>query len=428
MKIYTLPPTNKWEEIIKRPSISFEEIFKKVRPILKAVKDKGDEAISHYTHLLDGLQLKHISPTKKQWDSCKTDTPITLQKAIYVATKNIRTFHESYSLRHSKKIHTMEGVSCWYKTTPIDKVGLYIPSGSAPLFSTVLMLGIPALLAGCKEIVLCSPPTHNGGIHPYILYAAKSIGIHQVFLVGGAQAIAGMGYGTKTIPSVYKIVGPGNQFVTAAKILMQQEGVAIDMPAGPSEVCILADKHASPDYIASDLIAQCEHGKDSQSILVTTHELLIKEVHKSIERLLPSLPRQSIIKEALKNSKAILFKNKNVAMDFINRYAPEHLIIACENPHQLIDHIYHAGSVFLGYYSPESAGDYASGTNHTLPTLGFAKSYSGVSISTFQKNISLQMLSKQGLKNLAPTVITMAEAEGLHAHALSIKIRNLLNH
>ncbi|HEX7845219.1 MAG TPA: histidinol dehydrogenase, partial [Chitinophagaceae bacterium] len=344
---------------------------------------------------------------------------------IQQAKKNIETFHLSQK-EESRKIETMPGVTCWRKPVAIEKVGLYIPGGSAPLFSTVLMLAVPASMAGCKEIILCTPPSKDGSVHPAILYSAQLCGVTKIFKTGGAQAIAAMAYGTETIPKLFKIFGPGNQYVTAAKQIVQQEGVSIDMPAGPSEVLVIADETAIPEFVAADLLSQAEHGPDSQVILLATKESIADAVKEAIKNQKEELTRKDITEKALQNSKTIVFENINEAIEFSNLYAPEHLIIACRNAETIAEKISAAGSVFLGNYSPESAGDYASGTNHTLPTNGYAAMYSGVSLDSFVKKITYQQLTKEGLKNISNTVMEMAAAEGLDAHknAVAIRLKN----
>jgi len=345
-----------------------------------------------------------------------------LKEAIQLAAKNVRCFHEA-QVSEPIKIETMPGVSCWRKSLGIDKVGLYIPGGSAPLFSTVLMLGVPAVIAGCKEIILCTPPAADGKVHPAILYAAWMVGISRIFKIGGVQAIAAMAYGTKTVPQVYKIFGPGNQYVTAAKQLVQQSGVAIDMPAGPSEVCVLADETCNPAFVASDLLSQAEHGPDSQVLLVSTSKKVVAEVEVALTAQLALLPRKNIAQKALDNSTAIVVDDMERAIFIVNSYAAEHLILACNNDEVVSEKITNAGSVFLGNYSPESVGDYASGTNHTLPTSGYARAYSGVSVDSFVKKVTFQKLMPAGLKAIGAAVETMAEAEGLDAHKNAITIR-----
>ena len=339
-----------------------------------------------------------------------------------MAKVNIEIFHNS-QIQKVERIETMPGVWCWRKSVGIEKVGIYIPGGSAPLFSTVLMLGIPAKIAGCKEVILCTPPNEQGEINPAILYAASLVGVTAIYSVGGAQAIAAMAYGTATIPKVHKIFGPGNQYVTAAKQLVQQNGIAIDMPAGPSEVCVWADENAIPSFVAADLLSQAEHGPDSQVILVANNKAIVSAIQLEIDLQLSALPRKDFASKALANSKAIILSNQDQAIDLINAYAPEHLILSVDNALQIADKIINAGSVFIGNYSPESVGDYASGTNHTLPTNGYAKAYSGVSLDSFVKKITFQQLTERGLMNIAPTVIEMAEAEGLQAHSNAVSVR-----
>jgi histidinol dehydrogenase len=345
-----------------------------------------------------------------------------LKTAIQLAKVNIEVFHNS-QIQQVDRIETMPGVWCWRKSVGIEKVGIYIPGGSAPLFSTVLMLGVPAKMAGCKEIILCTPPNEQGEINPAILYAASLVGVTAIYSVGGAQAIAAMAYGTASIPKVYKIFGPGNQYVTAAKQLVQQNGMAIDMPAGPSEVCVWADENAIPSFVAADLLSQAEHGPDSQVILIANNTVIVETIQREIDLQLTVLPRKDFAAKALLNSKAIILSSQDQAIDLINAYAPEHLILAVDNALQIADKIINAGSVFIGNYSPESVGDYASGTNHTLPTNGYAKAYSGVSLDSFVKKITFQQLTERGLMNIAPTVIEMADAEGLQAHSNAVSVR-----
>ncbi len=395
---------------------------KKVRKVLKKVKNGGDEALKKFTKDFDGARVKNILVSEKEIIGAEEQVPVELKEAIKLAAKNIAAFHSS-QLGQEQTVETMPGVKCWRRSVAIEKVGLYIPGGTAPLFSTVLMLGIPAKLAGCKEVILCSPPQKDGTMHPVILFAAQTVGISKIFKAGGAQAIGAMAYGTETVPKVFKIFGPGNQFVTCAKQLVQSEGIAIDMPAGPSEVCILADEFADPAFIAADLLSQAEHGADSQVLLVTTSQKLAGDVNMEIQNQVRNLPRQTIAFKALENSKAIIVANKEEAIELVNEYAAEHLIIACEDDEMIAEKIVNAGSVFLGNYSPESAGDYASGTNHSLPTNAFAKSYSGVSVDSFVKKITWQKLTKEGLFQISGAVQTMAIAEGLDAHANAVAIR-----
>jgi histidinol dehydrogenase len=422
MEIFNNPKPSEWEKLIKRPVVSAASLEKSVKKILQQVKDKGDRAIKKYTAEFDGVKLKNAVVSEKEIRMAIKLVSPELKTAIETAAKNIRKFHLP-QLKTEEPVETMPGIRCYRKSVGIEKVGLYIPGGTAPLFSTIMMLGIPATIAGCKEIVLCSPPNKEGNLHPAILFAAKTVGIHKIFKVGGVQAIAAMAYGTESIPKVYKIFGPGNQYVTAAKQLVQQEGLAIDMPAGPSEVCVLADIQGEPSFIAADLLAQAEHGVDSQVMLVSTSESLIQAVLKQVDVLVANLPRKNIVLKALDNSKAIIFDTMDIAIDFVNLYAPEHLIIASKSPSDAAEKIVNAGSVFLGNYTPESVGDYASGTNHTLPTNGFARAYSGVSVDSFVKKITFQELSPEGLQLIAPTVTQMAREEGLEAHALAVEVR-----
>lgn len=407
---------------LQRPVFEHKALEEKVRGVLQDVKTNGDQAIEKYTQLFDGVSLDAIAVSASAMASAADVLPQALKDAIHQAAANITTFHQK-QLQPVEVVETMPGIQCWRKSVGIEKVGLYIPGGSAPLFSTILMLGIPARIAGCKRVVLCSPPNKEGQLHPAILYAASVAGIHEVYAVGGVQAIAAMAYGTATIPRVDKIFGPGNQYVTCAKQMIQQEGVAIDMPAGPSEVCVLADDTAIPAFVAADLLSQAEHGADSQVVLVTCHRPLIDAVISELEKQLSSLPRKELAAQALQHSKAILLPNMEMAIELVNNYAAEHLIIACNNAAEIGEQITNAGSVFLGHYSPESVGDYASGTNHTLPTNGYARAYSGVSVDSFVKKITYQALTPAGLAQIATTVELMAEAEGLDAHAYAVKVR-----
>ena len=422
MKIFNNPKLAEWEKLSKRPITSAVSLEKSVKKILKEVKAKGDRAVKKYTKDFDGVKLKKIEVSEKEIKDAEKSIAPELKIAIETAAENIRKFHLP-QLKNEEEVETMPGIRCFRKSVGIEKVGLYIPGGTAPLFSTILMLGIPANIAGCKEIVLCSPPDKEGNLNPAILFAAKTVGIHNIYKIGGVQAIAAMAYGTESVPKVYKIFGPGNQYVTAAKQLVQQDGIAIDMPAGPSEVCVLADITAEPAFVAADLLAQAEHGVDSQVMLVSTSVSMVEAVLKQLDLLLVKLSRKSIALKALENSKAIIFDEIEIAMDFVNIYAPEHLIIACKSATTLADKVFNAGSVFLGNFTPESVGDYASGTNHTLPTNGFARAYSGVSVDSFVKKITFQELTREGLNLIAPTVITMARAEGLDAHAMAVEVR-----
>lgn len=422
MKIILYPEQKDWASLTKRPTLDTSSLEAAVSEVMNAVKQKGDEALRSFTLRFDGADIENISSSAKETEEAGNTLDADIKKAILQAKENIYRFHIAQKAP-VQKIETMPGVTCWRRSVGIEKVGLYIPGGSAPLFSTVLMLGIPASIAGCKEIILCTPPGKDGKIHPAILFAAQTAGITKVFKAGGAQAIAAMAYGTATIPQVYKIFGPGNQYVTCAKQMAQREGIAIDMPAGPSEVCVLADETAQPAFIAADLLSQAEHGADSQVLFISMSEALAGNVNAEIEKQLAVLPRKDIAVAALAHSKAIVVKHIDEAISLINEYAPEHLIISCRDDENLSERITNAGSIFLGNYSPESAGDYASGTNHTLPTNAFAKAYSGVSVDSFVKKITFQKLSKQGLECIGDTVIRMAEAEGLQAHANAVKVR-----
>ncbi|MGB8192594.1 MAG: histidinol dehydrogenase [Chitinophagaceae bacterium] len=422
MKIYKFPAQEEWKEMLQRPVIDTSALDKDVRKILCKVKKKGDRAIRKYTAKFDGVMLEELQVSAVEMDDASQQIAPDLKKAIELAAANIENFH-SVHIQQPEWTVTMPGILCSRKSVPIEKVGLYIPGGTAPLFSTILMMGIPAKLAGCKQVVLCSPPGEDGLLHPAILFAAQLVGITRIFKVGGVQAIAAMAYGTETIPAVYKIFGPGNQYVTHAKQVIQQEGIAIDMPAGPSEVCVLADESAEPVFVAADLLSQAEHGADSQAILITTSERVFQGVLNEIQTQVEDLPRKEIAQKALEHSQVILVKHMSEAIAIANEYAPEHLILACEDCEKISEQIINAGSVFLGNYSPEAAGDYASGTNHTLPTNGNAKAYSGLSVDSFVKKITYQKLSEDGLRNIADAVVSMAEAEGLHAHARAIEVR-----
>ena len=422
MKIIIEPNKQEWPTLCQRPQLETDFLEGSVKNILNRVKQSGDAALRELSLQFDKVNIQQLQVSQEEMNQAVAETPKELKEAIQLAANNIQKFHAAQK-REMLSIETMPGVICWRKGVAIQKVGIYIPGGSAPLFSTVLMLGIPATLAGCEEIVLCTPPSANGKINAAILFTAQLVGIKKIFKAGGAQAIAAMAYGTETIPQVSKIFGPGNQYVTKAKQLINTEGVAIDMPAGPSEVLVLADETASPAFLAADLLSQAEHGEDSQVVLVATHKAIIENVIKEIEKQLEKLPRKTIAEAALKNSLAVVIKDKEVSIDFINQYAPEHLIINSSNCDELSEKILNAGSIFLGQYSPESVGDYASGTNHTLPTNGYAKAYGGVSLESFVKYITLQKLSKAGLKNIGKAVTTMAEAEQLQAHANAVYVR-----
>jgi histidinol dehydrogenase len=426
MQIIDNPNRSKWSEILKRPTQTVDDIEATVNQIFKEVQQNGDDAVNKYTHRFDGVTLESSVVTSKEVETAIKQVPEKLKKAITLAKQNIEIFHKAQ--KTSKiEIETTKGVQCWQEKRPIQKVGLYIPGGTAPLFSTVLMLAVPAQIADCKEIVLCSPPNRKGELAPEILFAAQLCGVTKIIKVGGIQAVAGLTFGTETIPKVYKIFGPGNQFVTVAKQLSTKFGVAIDMPAGPSELLVVADKSANASYIASDLLSQAEHGTDSQVILVSTSKTLIDFVSDEIEKQLEVLPRKAIAEKAMANSKLIYVENDEVALDLINEYGPEHFIICVENYNFYVDGTTNAGSIFIGDYTPESAGDYASGTNHTLPTNGFSKAYSGVNLDSFMKSMTFQKISKEGLLNIGETIELMAEAEGLQAHknAVSIRLKDL---
>ncbi len=422
MLVYKYPAQKKWELLCKRPTADTAELHQTVSHILQNVKENGDTALKQLSVAIDKVELKNIKVSTAEIKKAEKQLDASLKKAIKQAATNIKKFHAA-QISKPEKINTMSGITCWRQSVAIEKIGLYIPGGSAPLFSTVLMLVIPATLAGCKEIVLCTPPAKDGSIHPAILFAASLCGATQINKVGGAQAIAAMAYGTKTIPKVFKIFGPGNQYVTAAKQMVQLQNTAIDMPAGPSEVLVIADKTANPDFVAADLLSQAEHGPDSQVILVTDDADKITAVKNALNKQLEALPRKHIAAGALDNSKIILVKSLDEAISFSNYYSPEHLILACKNAEKLAQKVTTAGSVFIGHYSPESVGDYASGTNHTLPTNGFAAMYSGVSVDSFVKKITYQQLTQQGLQKIGKTVMTMAQAEGLDAHSNAVAIR-----
>lgn len=422
MEIIRNPQVTQWSVLLKRPIFDNAEIQQRVVPILQEVAKRGDEAVRHYTQLFDKITLNAFQVTEAEIAEALLLVPPTLQQAIAQAKQNIELFHTA-QYEPEKQIATMPDVVCWRKSVGIEKVGLYIPGGTAPLFSTVLMLGVPAQIAGCQEVILCTPAGLDGKVNAAILFAAHLVGITQIYKIGGAQAIAAMAYGTASIPKVHKIFGPGNQYVTAAKQLVSQTGTAIDMPAGPSEVLIIADHTANPKFVAADLLSQAEHGADSQVILLTTHESLAQAVNAQIAQQLAVLPRKSIAEKALENSKIILLPDLQTAINMSNAYAPEHLILAVENADALGEKVINAGSVFLGHYTPESAGDYASGTNHTLPTNGYARAYSGVSLDSFIRKITFQHIGKQGLQHIGKTITEMAEAEQLRAHAAAVYVR-----
>lgn len=422
MKLIKYPANETWDEILSRPTIDNKQLLKQVGKILQDVRQKGDTAVKKYTKKFDGIALRKMQVEAKEIKKAEALISIELKQAIDQAYANILLFHNTQK-ETVKEVETMPGVHCWRKSIPLERVGLYIPGGTAPLFSTVLMLGVPAFVAGCKDVILCTPVSKEGSIHPAILYAARKVGVQTIYKIGGAQAIGAMAYGTSTIKKVDKIFGPGNQYVTAAKQLVQLEGTAIDMPAGPSEVCVVADATANPEYVAADLLSQAEHGVDSQVLLICNDAAMIEKVGKAVDTQLNLLPRKNIAQQALDNSKSILVSNMDEAMLISNQYAPEHLIIAADQAEVLAAQVVNAGSVFLGHYTPESAGDYASGTNHTLPTNRHARAYSGVSVDSFVKKVTFQQITKEGIQQVGPTVIAMAEAEGLDAHANAVKIR-----
>lgn len=422
MKIIKNPPRSQWKEICKRPQINADTLEQSVGQILDKVRNEGDKALFELTAQFDQAQLQSLQVSPQEIEKACKEVSDELKKAIGVAAKNIEKFHASQRQIFTP-IETTPGVLCSRRATPVEKVGLYIPGGSAPLFSTILMLGIPAKLAGCKEIILCSPPALSGALHAAILYTASSIGITKIFKIGGSQAIAAMAFGTETIPQVYKIFGPGNQYVTKAKQLVNQKGIAIDIPAGPSEVLVMADEKANPVFVAADLLSQAEHGVDSQVMLVCTDEKTAEKISRETELQLKELPRKQVAEEAMKNSCALVFDWKEDGIDFVNEYAAEHLIINTYDCHEVVEKITNAGSIFLGPYTPEAAGDYASGTNHTLPTAGCARAYSGVSLDSFMKFITIQKISSEGIKNLGPVIATMARGEELHGHAKAIEVR-----
>lgn len=423
IQVFNNPARSEWNSLLARPSFDASDLLPKVQAIIDDVRKNGDAAIVKYTKEFDNAQLQSIALNENLKANAEQAISSTLKAAIQLAKGNIEKFHLP-QLQKMDRIETMPGVWCWRKTIGIETVGIYIPGGTAPLFSTVLMLGIPAKIAGCKNIILCTPPNNDKGeIHPAIIYAASLVGVTHIYTIGGVQAIAGMAYGTATIPKVNKIFGPGNQYVTAAKQLVQQSGVAIDMPAGPSEVCVWADDFAIPSFVAADLLSQAEHGADSQVLLVASNEKVVENVQAALDEQLAVLSRKEIATKALANSKAIILENINDALDLINQYAPEHLILSIENAEIVAEKVINAGSVFIGNYSPESVGDYASGTNHTLPTNGYANTYSGVSVDSFVKKITFQQLTERGLMNIGTAVMEMAGAENLDAHANAVAVR-----
>lgn len=416
------PPKEEWTTILERPTQTVDDIENTVNGIFKEILQKGDEAVAKYTSIFDKVKLDSFTVSSNEIDNAEILLSSELKEAILLAKGNIERFHKAQKTGRVE-VETTEGVTCWQEKRPIQKVGLYIPGGTAPLFSTILMLATPANIAECKEIVLCTPPDKDGNINPAILYTAKISGVTQIYKVGGIQAIAAMTFGTETIPQVYKIFGPGNQFVTVAKQIATKHGVAIDMPAGPSELLIVADDSANASFVASDLLSQAEHGLDSQVILVTTSKNLIEDVEKEIEKQISSLSRKRIAKSAIANSKLIFVEDDETALALIDEYGPEHFIVCMKNEEFYVENIGNAGSVFIGNYTPESAGDYASGTNHTLPTNGYAKQYSGVNLDSFMKSMTFQKVSQIGIKNIGPAIELMAEAEGLDGHKNAVTLR-----
>lgn len=422
MKTYLYPEVSDWAYLLSRPTKKAEDLDRIVFEVFEKIKDQKDQALLEFTQQFDKVELSSLEVSDEEIEWAKALISEDLKQAIQLAASNIKKFHEAQR-EHINSIETTKGVNCWRESRAIDNVGIYIPGGTAPLFSTTLMLGIPAKLAGCQNIILCTPPNKEGKIHPAILYTANLIGIQKIYKVGGIQAIGALTFGTETIQKVDKIFGPGNQYVTAAKQLAQKLGVAIDMPAGPSEVLVIADETSVPRYVAADLLSQAEHGSDSQVILLTTKEDILTKVIAELEVQLDALPRKELAAKALDNSRGIVLNSIKECVDFSNQYAPEHLIVACESAENYIPKIINAGSVFLGNYSCESAGDYASGTNHTLPTNGYAKSYSGVSLDSFVKKITFQKITKEGIKNIGPAIELMAEAEELFAHKNAVTLR-----
>ena len=425
-KVYN-PHYSDWEDLLKRPTQTLADIEDTVKTVFKDVQENGDQAVSKYTNLFDGVTLDHLEVTAEELQASKTVISQELKDAITLAKNNIELFHKAQKTERLE-IETMPGVQCWQEKRAIQKVGLYIPGGSAPLFSTILMLAVPAQIAGCKEIILCTPPSKDGSVHPAILYTAQLCGVTKIMKVGGIQAIASMTFGTESVPQVYKIFGPGNQFVTVAKQLATTHNVAIDMPAGPSELLVVADDSADASFVASDLLSQAEHGADSQVILVSTSRTLIDQVEKEVELQMSTLSRKHIAQQSIANSKLIYVEDTATALRLIDQYGPEHFIVCTKNDDYYVDGINNAGSVFIGNYTPESAGDYASGTNHTLPTNGYAKQYSGVNLDSFMKSMTFQKISPKGIQNIGKAIELMATAEGLDAHKNAVTLRlNKLN-
>lgn len=422
MILISYPDRSQWKDLLKRPVMNTESLFGVVQDIIDRVKQEGDKAVLQYERQFDKVELTSLAVSSEEFDEAERLLTDELKSAIRLASKNITTFHAAQRFE-GKKVMTVPGVTCWQKAVPIEKVGLYIPGGTAPLFSTVLMLAVPAKIAGCGEIVLCTPPGRDGKVHPAVLFAAKVAGVNRIFKIGGVQAIASMAYGTESVPRVYKIFGPGNQYVTAAKQLVSLRDVAIDMPAGPSEVAVLADETANPVFVAADLLSQAEHGVDSQAMLITTSEALQQAVKLEVERQLELLPRKEIASKSLANSKLIVVHSLDEAIELTNAYAPEHLIVETADYLSVAERVVNAGSVFLGHLTPESAGDYASGTNHTLPTNGYAKAYSGVSLDSFIRKITFQEIQPEGIRHIGPAIEVMAANEHLDAHKNAITVR-----
>lgn len=422
MKKILSPKKSEWEEILRRPTQTLEDIEATVSEVFTEIKKKGDAAVAKYTSLFDGVKIENVKVSSGEIKEAEAQISEELKEAIALAKSNIEKFH-SAQITERVSVTTTQGVECWQEKRPIQKVGLYIPGGTAPLFSTILMLAVPATIAGCNEIVLCTPPNKEGKVNPAILYTAALCGVKQIFKIGGIQAIGALTFGTETVPKVYKIFGPGNQFVTVAKQLATRYNVAIDMPAGPSELLVVADDTANAAFVASDLLSQAEHGADSQVILVSTSRTLLEKVETEIASQIEALPRKEVAQRAIENSRLILVENDTLALELINEYGPEHLIICTKNEDFYVDGIINAGSVFIGNYTPESAGDYASGTNHTLPTNGYAKQYSGVNLDSFLKSMTFQKINEEGIRNIGPAIEVMAEAEGLQAHKNAVSLR-----
>lgn len=422
MKVICYPAKEEWDELVKRPHLDVSELNATVEGVLNDVKNHGDSAVIRYEEKFDHAHLDSLSVSDAEMEEAESLVSLELKHALELAHHNISSFHQSQQF-HGEKVETVSGVTCWQKSIAIEKVGLYIPGGTAPLFSTVLMLATPAKIAGCKEIVLCTPPNREGKVNPAILMAAKIAGVSKIFKIGGVQAIGAMAYGTESVPKVYKIFGPGNQYVMAAKQHVSLHDVAIDMPAGPSEVCVIADETSNPVFVAADLLSQAEHGVDSQVFLISTSEEMIEKVKDEVEKQLEQLPRKEMAAKSLDNSKLVLVKDYDEAIELSNTYAPEHLIIATRNYNELAEKVVNAGSVFLGQYACESAGDYASGTNHTLPTHGYALAYNGVNLDSYNRKITFQHLTDEGIRSIGNAVVVMAENEQLEAHANAMRVR-----